>query len=185
MHKTNLDKSFLGSLGVGFLNILYQTLIIYPGGLLIVAEENDQLAGFVSGVDHIRKFYKFFICKKIFSTIFTILPKLISLNNLKKILETSNYGGHETRVDLPNAELLSIAVNEEYRGQGISAQLFEQLCKSFSSKGITEFKIVVGVELLPARKFYSKIGCVEVSSVQVHQGLESKNLTYSIMNNEV
>ena len=93
MHRDNLDQSFLGSLGLGFLNVLYQALNIYPCGFLIVAEEIDQLVGFVSGVDNMKQFYKFFLFKKLFHAIFTILPKLFSLNNLKKILETSRYGG--------------------------------------------------------------------------------------------
>ena len=185
MHRINLDKSFLGSLGTGFLKILYQAINNHQGGFLIVAVENNELAGFVSGVDDVKSFYKLFLYKKWLAAIFAIIPKLFSLNIIKKVIETFSYGGHDSEISLPKAELLSIAVNEKYRGQGISTQLFEELANNFKLKGIKEFKIIVGSDLLPARKFYSKIGCVERASTQIHQGQESIILAYSIQPNQV
>lgn len=178
LHKRNLDQSFLGTLGVNFLRLLYQALVLYPGGFLIIAAESDEIVGFVSGVDNVKKFYKFFIGKKWPQAIFTLLPNLFSINNLKKIFETSRYGKHQDDIIAPDAELLSIALDEKYRGRGISAQLFERLAREFTTGGIHQFKIIVGASLLPARKFYQKMGCVNVAKTEIHHGQESEVLIF-------
>ena len=50
VHKKCLDKSFLATLGEKFLRLLYKTLIKCENGILIVAEDNGKVIGFVSDI---------------------------------------------------------------------------------------------------------------------------------------
>jgi len=50
IHKKCLDKSFLATLGEKFLRLLYKTLIKCENSILIVAEDNGKVIGFVSDI---------------------------------------------------------------------------------------------------------------------------------------
>ena len=58
IHKECLHKSFLATLGERFLTLLYKTLIEYKNGILIVAEDNGKIVGFVSATTNIGDFTK-------------------------------------------------------------------------------------------------------------------------------
>ncbi|MFH0780022.1 MAG: GNAT family N-acetyltransferase [Parcubacteria group bacterium] len=176
LHKTCLTESFLGLLGIGILNILYKALAKYPGGILFVAQEGDETIGFVSGVDNVKRFYKFFLKKFWFNASFLLFLKVFSPKTLKKIFETMNYGANEKIEGLPEAELLSIAVIEKFRGQGASKMLFDELKQEFNNRNISKFKIIVGCCLIGAQKFYEKMGCVKVAETEIHKGASSKIL---------
>lgn len=180
LHARCLTESFLGTLGHGFLTALYQALIQYSGGTVIVAEEKNEIIGFVSGVDEIKKFYNFFIKNKWPAIIYTLLPKAFSTKIIKKILETRHYSDKKFSITVPETELLSIAVTEEFRGQGVSAELFKQLAEEFKKKGKNKFKIIVGNNLIGAKKFYQKMGCEKISQTEIHQDLPSDILIYKI-----
>jgi ribosomal protein S18 acetylase RimI-like enzyme len=85
----------------------------------------------------------------------TTLKLLLRPQKLKKFLETKNYTEKKDEIE---AELLSIAVDLNYRGQGVAKKLYLELCKYFSNKGVTKFKIIVGENLREAQKFYIKMG---------------------------
>lgn len=176
LHKTCLTESFLGLLGVGILRILYKALAKYPGGILFVAMEGDEIIGFVSGVDNVKRFYRFFLKKYWLKASVPLFLKIFSLKTLKKIFETMNYGTSEEIGGLPHAELLSIAVKEEFRGQGASKLLFDALKQEFKNRNISKFKIIVGCCLVGAQKFYEKMGCVKVAETEIHKGASSKIL---------
>lgn len=81
---------------------------------------------------------------------------------------------------MPEAELLSIVVDEAYRGKGISPRLFNKLIEEFKKVGIEKFKVVVGSNLLPACRFYEKMGGVFHSEIEVHKGERSRVYVWEI-----
>jgi len=50
IHKECLTKSFLATLGEKFLTVLYKALIEYRRGILLVAEDDGKIIGFVSEI---------------------------------------------------------------------------------------------------------------------------------------
>ena len=70
----------------------------------------------------------------------------------------------------PSAELLSIVVDEKYRGQGIAQALFEQLAVKFHKRGFSKFKIIVGEVLISAQHFYEKMGAQKRRKIEIHKG---------------
>lgn len=180
-HKEYLGKSFLATLGEKFLTLLYKTLVEYKKGILLVAEDDGKIIGFVSATADTGGFYKYFIKKKFIKASFLLLPKAINLNIVRKIFETLRYSKkNKTNILLPKAELLSIAVEEDYQRKGVAQQLFKALAKEFYKNGIIEFKIVVGDSLLNAKKFYRKMGCIKVGEFELHRGETSEIYIFKI-----
>jgi hypothetical protein len=52
--------------------------------------------------------------------------------------------------------------------------LFKALVDEFLSRSVTRFKIVVGVELRSAHRFYEHAGGVQQSEIEVHAGEKSR-----------
>lgn len=98
---------------------------------------------------------------------------------MKKILETLPYPSKKEG-DLPYAKLLSIVVDERYRGRGVSGELFNALVNEFASQSVNRFKVIVGADLTPACRFYEYAGCVLHSEIEVHAGMKSRVYVWGI-----
>ena len=170
LHRKNLSSGFLSTLGDRVLALLYREIQRYPGGMLIAAESHGQIAGFIAGVDHTGRFYRWFLRRNLLRGACVMLPRLFSLRTIRRVIETMRYSGKQSTDDLPDAELLSIAVDSEYRRQGTAELCYRALESHFASVGIERFRIVVGKQLEPAMKFYEKMGAVRTAEVEVHAG---------------
>jgi GNAT superfamily N-acetyltransferase len=173
LHHTYMDRGFLTSLGPAFLCQLYSSMIDSKRTFCIVARDAGRVIGFVSGTDHLSEFYKEFLLRKFFLVGLILLPKIVNINNIKKVLETLSYPKKKEK-NLPDSELLSIVVEKRYRGQDVSRELFNSLVDEFKSRNICKFKVVVGAELIAACRFYEIMGCIIHSEIEVHEGMKSR-----------
>ena len=90
------------------------------------------------------------------------------------ILEILRYSrGKDQQADLPEAELLSMAVSSAYRGQQVAERLYRRLVDHFKASGVPAFKITVGEALAPAHRFYQRMGAAPAAKVEVHDGESS------------
>ncbi|MFH1799980.1 MAG: GNAT family N-acetyltransferase, partial [Candidatus Omnitrophota bacterium] len=158
--------------GLDFLRALYDVLSKNDAGILIVALQDQKVAGFISGAISIKPVYKSLIKNNWFLLFRVLLPKIFSKGKLRKIIDLGAYffrsGGK--REDSPSAELLSLVVDEKYQRTDIAKALFDQLGAAFLAKGIWRFKIVVGNALIPAKQFYEKIGAQKYANAEIHKG---------------
>jgi ribosomal protein S18 acetylase RimI-like enzyme len=173
LHQNYMEKGFLSSLGTKFLGKLYEAMIKSKIAFCIVACDESRIVGFVSGTKNTGHFYKEFIRKYYLSVLMLLLPKVINLKNLQKMFETLFYPVKQ-EYSLPDAELLSIVVDEDYRGKGIGKDLFKKFLEEINSLSINKFKVVVGEELSTACRFYESVGCVLHSEIEVHRGKKSR-----------
>ena len=171
IHKQEIATGFLSQLGVRFLELLYTAMVLSQHALCLVAEDEEKhIVGFISGCYDVRKFYKEFFIKHGLRAFLIILPQIIRLSILRKIFETIKYPANEVNGnDLPEAELLSIAVNTHLRGLGISEKLANALFDEFRKRGIQSLKVVVGTENTRANGFYKKVGFKLHSNISVHK----------------
>lgn len=108
-----------------------------------------------------------------------LLPVLASPWKLRRIVEILHYGhsqsgvAMEIPVTVPTTELFSIAVDTAHRGKGHAEELYRKLERHFRSRGEPGFRIVVGAALLPAHRFYQRMGAQAVAQVEVHRGEQS------------
>lgn len=96
---------------------------------------------------------------------------------MKRAWETARYGDDGT--GWPEAELLSMAVAPEHRGEGVGHRLGTALLDEFSDRGIGQVKVVVGGGNEAAVGAYVKMGFVPAGTTEVHPGEMSQVLVWS------
>jgi len=136
--------------------------------------------GIISGSTNVKKFYKTFFKKYFIPSLIILLPKLFKLSTLKKIFETLKYPSKEKKQKLPEAELLTIAVLNEFHGKRIAVELFKKFIDEMKKRKIKKVKVVVGESLPRAIKFYEKVGFQFHSPISVHKNTPSRVYIYSI-----
>ena len=177
LHAETIDQGFLSTLGPRFLSLLYQAIDECPDACLLLAREGDRVVGFVAGTLNMGQVYRQLL-RHWLALGLSLAPSVLVPWRLWRILEILRYsrggGGDATAVPtLPAAELLSIAVDPAGRGRGIAEDLYTRLKLFFGTRGLGEFKIIVGASLLPAHRFYRRMGAVPVAEIEVHRGAAS------------
>lgn len=149
---------------------MYRALDEAAGSVLLTEEKNGRVVGFVSGGEGMGAVYRRMLRYPVRLGL-SLVPSLVRPKRVLRILEILRYGaGASARTDLPRAELLSIAVDPSARGTGVSEQLYRRLQSHFSERGVDAFRIVVGDALLPAHRYYQKMGAKPVARIEVHAG---------------
>ena len=181
IHAGNIDQGFLSTLGVGVLTQLYRAIDESQGGALFVATDGGRIAGFVSGGVGMSRIYRRMLAHWL-ALVPALLPALLRPSVLRGLFELLRHAvrKQDGGADLPRAELLSLAVAPEYRGQGVAEALYQALCGRFAADGYGAFRIVVGEALAPAHRFYQKMGARAETKVEVHRGRESVIYVQSI-----
>lgn len=170
LHVAALDQSFLSTLGVPFLSLMYEAIDKSESCFLIVRTEGSEVVGFVAGSVSVGGVFREMFRSKL-RLIASLLPSLLSVTRMVRIGENFLYARREVKAadtGLPSAELLTIGVKESFRGRHVADQLFCELSQVFSNKGIEKFKIIVGESLAPAHRFYRRIGALPESEIFLH-----------------
>lgn len=180
LHAANLEAGFLSTLGIGFLTVLYEAIDASEDSVLLVEEQAGRVVGFVSGCGRMAGVYRQLL-KKPLRLAGALLPSVWRPRRLWRIVETLRYSrGDASSDDLPDAELMSLAVAPEFRGQGIADRLYERLETYFRSRGVAAFKIMVGEQLAPAHRFYARRGARPAAETEVHSGAKSVIYVHSL-----
>lgn len=181
LHVENIDQGFLATLGSGFVSLMYQAIDEAPASVLLVEERDGRVVGFVAGASGMGAIYKRMLRSPLRLGA-ALLPSLIRPKRVLRILEILRYSrGHSLPPDVPEAELLSIAVDASYRGQQIADRLYRRLEEHFQKMGLSSFRIMVGDALAPAHRFYRRMGAVSHSSMEVHEGERSTIYLQSLL----
>ncbi|HIE00590.1 MAG TPA: GNAT family N-acetyltransferase [Thiotrichaceae bacterium] len=179
LHSQSINLGFLSQLGNSFLFYLYKSLSESDGSILILAKYEDDIVGFVSGSVGLGSVYKHLVRHHFVGVALALTPNIFSLSKLKRIFETLFYSTQDDGPEgLPRSELLSLAVQEDFRKSGVATKMCQELIKQFRKNGLSTFKIIVGEELQGAQRFYENMGAVKVGIIEVHKG--SKSLVYRL-----
>jgi len=173
LHAQCIGDGFLSSLGTPFLAQLYRAIDASPEGLLVVEEADGRIVGFAAGGYGMGPIYRELLRRPV-RLFAALLPSLLHPARLWRMLEIVRYGrGGRLPPDLPEAELLSIAVAPGHRGTGCAERLYHALSRQFLARGTRAFRIVVGAGLAPAHRFYLRRGARPVAGLEVHRGAAS------------
>ncbi len=177
-----LPGGFLSSLGIQALTLIFEHAAISEYGILVVAVDREQVVGYVMGATDVNRFYMDFLRRRTVQALLHFLPKLISLQRLKKALETLMYPARRGQASTASirAELLDLAVARTYQGKGVAQELFRHLVHEFARRGIGAFQIPTSKGLHRAHRFYEKMGARRVGVLEVHQGEETYIYQYDI-----
>lgn len=171
IHSQGIRDGFLSSLGDSFLALLYESIDRSENSVLVVAKEGGRVVGFVAGTVALGEVYRIML-RSWWRLFLAMIPALVSPKKIFKIFETLFFSSKSPAeyVNIPKAELLSIAVRQDCRGKGYAETLFQSLRDYFKASHQHSFKIVVGDALVPAHRFYKRMGALPVAAVEVHRG---------------
>jgi GNAT superfamily N-acetyltransferase len=170
LHVANIGKGFLATLGQSFLALMYRAIDEGAGSVLLVDECDGQVTGFVSGGTGMGPIYRQMFRYPL-RLVQSLLPTVFRPRRVLRIVEILRYGRRSaTQGELPEAELLSIVVDPAHRGQGVAEKLYRRLVEHFGATGVSAFRITVGDALMPAHRFYMRMGAAPIGKVQVHAG---------------
>jgi ribosomal protein S18 acetylase RimI-like enzyme len=158
LHREAIPAAFTSFLGESFLKIFYRTLIEsrYCFGFSAV-DENDNVLGYITGASRLSGFSRDFLMRNFLTVPFLILPKVLSWKIVKSIFQSLFMSRQDRKKDLPEAEIVSVAVVPQARGMGIGKRLMNVALDEFVRHGVQQVKVMVG-DKLPANQYYIKSG---------------------------
>jgi glycosyltransferase involved in cell wall biosynthesis/ribosomal protein S18 acetylase RimI-like enzyme len=174
LHADSMPDAFLPTLGPRFLARLYRAVATDPEAVALVAEGVDGVVGFAAGVVSVGGFYRRFARGHGPAAALAAAPRLVRPGVVRRLLETVRYptdtGGDG---QLPEAELLSIAVAPALRTGGTGRALADGVLAGLAGRGVDDIKVVVGAANQGANRFYARVGFTEAGQLTVHQGTPS------------
>lgn len=182
IHRNEINQGFLSSLGDKAIRLIFSFAAASKTGILLIAKDinSGTICGFALGSSNTAAFYQEFLTKKFLIAAIYLIPKLLSFEKIRKIMETLIYPTNSDLRELPQSELLDIAVAANYQGTGVAQQLFYTFCQMLQTQEIKSFRIGTGKNLVKAQRFYEKLGAQKVASTEVHKGEESVFYIYDL-----
>ena len=171
LHHQTINEGFLPKLGLGFLTSLYQFLI--KNELILIYEEEGQTLGFVSCALSSKGMMKRFMLSSpagVSKLMIAILKKPKLINPLLETYRAPSLSesGKSAEMEIPETELLSISVSPLAQKGGIGTALLNALEKELKIRSIHKYKVIAGVKLVGANKFYAKNGFVLAKQIAIH-----------------
>jgi ribosomal protein S18 acetylase RimI-like enzyme len=168
LHISGIRTGFISSLGVEFVTALYKAIAKSTYGYGYVATMDGKVVGFAAFATHLGGLYKSVILKDGFRFLFPLACKMLSLENIRKALETLFYPARIKNMNLPEAEFLSMVISEQARRRGLVTKFIKAGFAEAASKGIEKLKILAAVDIKPINKLYEKLGFELVGQVENH-----------------
>jgi ribosomal protein S18 acetylase RimI-like enzyme len=187
LHRSGIKTGFLSTTGDIFLRTLYSAINRSPCSRVYMALDDNSAkpVGFIAGALSTSVMYRHIIVW--YGLLFFILlfPNIFRISVLIKILETLFYtekkqrcrgADQKIRADRGKsntshgrAELLSIVVDENFRGQKIGKKLVDSLERYFTENGVHDYKVVTYSKDANANAFYQACGFIKRAEF-IHHG---------------
>ena len=168
LHIQCISTGFISSLGIDFVTSLYEAIVQSKSSFGVVALRNEKVLGFAAFTTNLNKLYKSVVWRKGLLFALLLVGNVRSRRRVKKMFETLFYPGRIKNMNLPSAELLSIAVDPEERGKGLAGQLIEKGFQHCRKTGIDKVKVLIGADNKPGNKLYLKFGFEPVGQIVNH-----------------
>jgi ribosomal protein S18 acetylase RimI-like enzyme len=168
LHVRGINTGFISSLGIDFVSALYEAIAKSASSFGFAIEENNRVLGFVTFSTNLNKLYKSVILKKGWRFALLLAAKMFSLRRIKKVLETLFYPSRVKKMNLPSAELLSIAVDPAICHKGLGTVLVRQSLQRCRELGLDRVKVLVAADNEPANRLYTKCGFKLVGQIDNH-----------------
>jgi len=150
------------------LTALYRVIATDKGAFGFVAEDENQVIGFVTFTTDLRALFRSVLRRGGIRFVGLLAGKLCSWQRCRRILETLRYPGRSDRQALPRAELLAIAVQADQRAQGIGKRLLQRGLESCCQHDVSQVKVCVGEKRASAQMLYERKGFKPVCDITHH-----------------
>ena len=174
LHATRIVEGFLPRLGPRFLSRLYRRLVVSPDGFAVVAVRDARVVGFAAGATDLGRVYRSFVLHDGVIAGLGAAPRIVG--SWRAVLETLRYPGSID--DLPEAEILSVAVDGDAAGRGIGRRLLSASLDELTRRGVRAAKVVAGADNRAALALYTQAGFAVRQRIEVHAGIASEVLVW-------
>jgi len=137
------------------------------GFVFTASRKYGDVIGFVAGTTSVARLYRSMIWRSGWRFALRLAKHTLSLATLYGILESARYPSR-TGALFPDAELLSIVVEENARGTGVADALLAALLDEFRRRNCLTCKLIVGADLKRATAFYRKHGFAVAGTILSH-----------------
>ena len=176
VHAERINEGLLVRLGPRFLARLYRRIVRSPVGAAFVAEADDTVVGFVAAATSTKAFYRDFLVHDGVPAVLAAFPAIVRAP--RPVWETLRYGTADGDVDLPRAEILSIAVSRDATGQGLGGGLLAEALGELGRRGVESARVVTAVGNAPAIAMYERGGFRRHARTEVHRGVAQEVLVW-------
>jgi ribosomal protein S18 acetylase RimI-like enzyme len=187
LHAEQIATGFLSYLGTRFLERLYRRVVLWDGGLLLVAVEKaeqqgdgqgsdtstapDEVVGFIASADPTSGLYRqFLIHDSVGAALATVGPLMRSWH---KVLETLRHGSSSGPGVGRGPEILAVAVDGGSQGKGLGRQLVLGFVDAIVGRGKSEGYVVTSQDNEPALALYRRCGFRLAEVFELHPGTTS------------
>ena len=154
LHLSAFSNLLSGTIGKRFLRFYYKRII--KDGFIFAYIEDNSMLGFVSGIINEKLLYNIrFYFYAILGIITHIYNPDMILCFIRHIFRIIKLKGVEI-----NSELLSIVVDEHYRGKGIGKILVETLNDFMMKNGVIKYKVFTDMKYSTGHLLYDKLGFI-------------------------
>jgi glycosyltransferase involved in cell wall biosynthesis/ribosomal protein S18 acetylase RimI-like enzyme len=171
LHREGLPEAFLPLLGDRFLRRMYRALVADPSAVSLVARDGRGVVGFAAGASSVKDFYRRFRRRHGIPAAVAAAPRLVHRGIRRRLQETVRYP--DETADLPEAELLAIAVDEGHTSRGVGSELAREVLEGLSRRGVEEVRVAVAASNEVANRFYQRLGFRLARTIRVHEGVPS------------
>ena len=175
LHSERIGEGFLVILGPRFLTRLYRRIARSATAVLLVAQADDRVVGFVAATTSTSRLYAEFLRRDAIPAGVAAAPRI--LRDPRRVWETLRYGTSD-HDDLPPAEILSIAVASGATGEGIGSALLDAALIELTQLGVEAVRVVTTVGNEAAIGMYQRAGFSRRRRTEVHHGVEQEVLVW-------
>ncbi len=156
IHQLSQEGTFLTSLGHAFLTLLYKEMSLSRQCLAFVALLDDEVIGFITGTLSTGEMFKEIALKRPFQLTWLVFKRALTRPSvLWQAAQTFAYPGQANHT-LPEAELLSLAVDPRWRNRHIGGRLIVHLHQMVQRAGVSQITVTVDAANEGALRFYRR-----------------------------
>jgi ribosomal protein S18 acetylase RimI-like enzyme len=168
LHIQCISTGFISSMGIDFVTTLYEAIVRSKSSFGFVAVRNDKVLGFAAFTTNINALYKSIVWRKGLKFALLLAGHMCSLKRIKRMFETLFYPARIKKMNLPSAELLSIAVAPEEQRKGLAGELIEMGFRHCRETGVDKVKVLIGADNTAGNKLYLKSGFEPAGQINNH-----------------
>ncbi len=173
LHIRCISTGFISSMGIDFVTSLYEAIAQSKSSFGVVAVRDEKVLGFAAFTTNINALYKSIVWRKGPKFALLLAGRIFSLKRVKRIFETLFYPSRTKRMNLPSAELLSIAVTGEEQRKGLAGELIEMGFRHCRKTGVDKVKVLIGADNKAGNKLYLKSGFEPAGQIINHSVLSN------------
>lgn len=171
LHAEQIAQGFLSFLGPRFLAHLYRRIALAPDSFLLVADDADQVVGFIAGSTEVGALYRSFLWHDGARASTAAAGRL--LVGWRRVLETLRHGSGGAVGTGRGAELLAVAVDPGRQGRGVGGELVAGFLSEVERRGGRAAYVVVASDNSGAIGLYRRAGFAGGQEFELHAGATS------------